>query len=195
MFLNILILVLVIITLVSANKSSSMIVNLSCFLLYKTHTVSAFDCMTCESDRFAGWVKSPCLDCFQENESGSDGVSFPANTLSCSESDSRLMSQDVRCSERNQRTICGESCVHASQTLRLSPDENLLCTESEETFKANNHSDMIYSPSRQSLGSASLWSHGKKQPYKSEEKCRFGMKWGWGNHIFGWTFPLICLCK
>lgn len=142
MFLNILILVLVIITLVAANKSSSMIVNLSCFLLYKTHTVSVFDCMTCESDRifhtgYAGWVKSPCLDCFQENESSSDRVSFPANTLSCSESDSCLMSQDVRCSERNQRTICGESCVHASQTLRLSPDENLLCTESEETFKAN----------------------------------------------------------
>lgn len=37
MFLNISILVLVIITLVSANKSSSMIVNLSSFLLYKTH--------------------------------------------------------------------------------------------------------------------------------------------------------------
>lgn len=132
---------------------------------------------------YAGWVKSPCLDCFQENESGSDGVCFPVNTLSCSESDSRLKSQDVRRSERNQRTICGES-----QTLRLSPDENLQCTESEETFKATVHPNktiLVYSPSRQSLGTSSLWSHGKKQPYTSEENT--SLEWNEGEEIIFWV--------
>ncbi len=151
--------------------------------------------MTCESDRYAGWVKSPCLDCFQENESGSDGVSFPANTLSCSESDSRLMSQDVRCSERNQRTICGESYVHASQTLRLSPDENLLCTESEETFKANK-TILTWFTLPHVRASARLHCDCMEKSNRTNLKKNAGLEW---NEVrksyFGWTFPLICLCS